>query len=82
MPQERAAHALVITEAGPLRDLDHAPHLATFEQESRRLDPERLHALLVLVIGAMVLGLPDTFLAAPMTLTIYVVLAAAIAGRR
>ena len=42
--------------------------------------PERRHALLVLVIGAIVLGLPDTFLAAPMTLTIYVVLAAAIVG--
>ena len=40
--------------------------------------PQRLHALLVLVVGAIVLGLPDTFLAAPMTLTIYVVLAAAI----
>ena len=43
--------------------------------------PQRLHALLVLVIGAIVLGLPDTFLAAPMTLTIYVVLAAVIVGQ-
>ena len=43
--------------------------------------PQRRHALLVLVVGALVLGLPDTFLAAPMTLTIYVVLAAAVVGR-
>ena len=48
-------------------------------RESR--SPQRLHALLVLVTGALVLGLPDTFLAAPMTLTIYVVLTAAIVGR-
>jgi O-antigen ligase len=43
--------------------------------------PQRLHALLVLVIGAIVLGLPDTFLAAPMTLTVYVVVAAAIIAK-
>ena len=43
--------------------------------------PRRRHALLVVVIGAAVLGLPDTYLAAPMTLTVYVVLAAAHAGR-
>jgi O-antigen ligase len=44
--------------------------------------PERRHGLLVLVAGALVLGLPDTFLAAPVTLTIYVVLSAAIVSGR
>jgi O-antigen ligase len=44
--------------------------------------PQRRHALLVVMIGAAVLGLPDSYLAAPMTLTVYVVLVAAITGRR
>jgi len=43
--------------------------------------PLRRHALLVLVIGAVVLGMPETYLAAPMTLTVYVVLVAAVVGR-
>jgi O-antigen ligase len=43
--------------------------------------PRRRHALLVLVIGAVVLGVPDTYLGAPMTLTVYVVLVAAVVGR-
>ena len=55
--------------------------IAGYLQLPRELrSPQRRHALLVLVIGALVLGVPDTFLAAPMTLTIYVVLAAAIVG--
>jgi O-antigen ligase len=43
--------------------------------------PRRRHALLVLVTGAVLLGVPDTYLAAPMTLTAYVVLVAAVVGR-
>jgi O-antigen ligase len=66
--------AWLLLLAAPIAGYLHLP------REAR--SPQRLHALLGLIIGAIVLGIPDTFLVAPMTLTIYVVLAAAIAGRR
>ncbi len=59
-----------------------APIAGWFRLPRDERTPQRRHALLVLVIGAAVLGFPDTYLAAPMTLTVYVVLTAAVTGRR
>ena len=42
--------------------------------------PAKLHAILVLTVGYLVLGLPDLMLASPLQLTLYVVLTAAVLG--
>ena len=54
-----------------------APFLAWLRLSPAARTPQRLQALLVLVGGALVLGLADTFLAAPLTLTLYLLIGAA-----
>ncbi|MGV3490223.1 MAG: O-antigen ligase family protein [Devosia sp.] len=59
-----------------------APIIGWLRLPREERTPQRRHALLIVVIGAVVFGVPDTYLSAPMTLTVYVVLVAAITGRR
>jgi len=59
-----------------------APLLGYLRLPPVERSPARRHALLVLLASGVVFGIPDTMLAAPMTLTIYVVLTAAVTGRR
>lgn len=59
-----------------------APIMGYLHLPDAQRTPQRRHAVLTLFAAAIVLGLPDTMLSAPMTLTIYVVLTAALVGRR
>jgi O-antigen ligase len=59
-----------------------APVIGWLRLPHQERTPQRRHALAVLVVGAFALGVPDTYVSAPLTLTVYVVLVAAVVGRR
>ncbi|MGN6489762.1 MAG: O-antigen ligase family protein [Devosia sp.] len=58
-----------------------APLAGYFALPREKRSRPRLHAVLVLSLGYLALGLPDTMLAAPAQLTLYVALTAVVLGR-